>query len=174
MSLPKYLPHYTLADHRQWEGDWELWDGVPVAMTPSPFGPHQKLVAKLAQRLLNAIDAAACDDCTVVVELDWIVNDETVVRPDISVVCNADLDRFIETPPSLVVEVLSDSTEHKDRTAKFELYQSQGVRYYLMIDSRDGTSELHSLNESGRYRSMPVAGHIPLQLHTHCEIQLTL
>ena len=41
MSIaPKYQPHYTVDDYQHWEGDWELWNGVAVAMAPSPFGPH--------------------------------------------------------------------------------------------------------------------------------------
>ncbi|WP_261344782.1 hypothetical protein [Neorhodopirellula pilleata] len=27
-ALRKYVPHYTFADYRTWEGDWELWDGI--------------------------------------------------------------------------------------------------------------------------------------------------
>jgi hypothetical protein len=40
-TAPRYLPHYTVADHAAWEGDWELLDGVALAMTPSPFWGRQ-------------------------------------------------------------------------------------------------------------------------------------
>ena len=30
------LPHYSYQDYRRWEGDWELIEGIPYAMTPSP------------------------------------------------------------------------------------------------------------------------------------------
>ena len=47
-TAPRYLPHYTVADHAAWQGDWELLDGVAVAMTPSPFGPHAERLSRLA------------------------------------------------------------------------------------------------------------------------------
>ncbi len=173
MPAPKYIPHYTVADYEQWEGSWELWNGTAVAMTPSPFGRHQKVLARLAQRLLNAIDAAGCERCEVVVELDWIIDDDTVVRPDLSVVCNADSDRYIDQPPALIIEVLSASTEAKDRSAKFALYEQQSVRYYILIDPDTMQSERYELAENGAYQPM----HSPattLSLHQNSQIQLQL
>ncbi len=46
----KYIPNYTLTDYRRWEGDWELWDGIPVSMSPSPFGTHQWAATQIANR----------------------------------------------------------------------------------------------------------------------------
>jgi hypothetical protein len=77
-TAPRYLPRYTAADHAAWEGDWELLDGVAVAMTPSPFGPHAEKLSRLAAILWNAIDAAGCH-ATVLAKLDWIVAADTVV-----------------------------------------------------------------------------------------------
>ena len=37
------LPNYTYADYAQWEGRWELMDGVPFAMAPSPSFQHQSV-----------------------------------------------------------------------------------------------------------------------------------
>ncbi|WP_457626586.1 hypothetical protein [Persephonella sp.] len=33
----KYLPNYTVEDYKQWEGDWELIEGIAYAMVPSPL-----------------------------------------------------------------------------------------------------------------------------------------
>jgi hypothetical protein len=44
---PRYEPHYSVSDYLQWEGDWELWNGTAVAMSPSPLGPHERAAAKL-------------------------------------------------------------------------------------------------------------------------------
>ena len=46
-TASKYDPHYTVADYEQWSGDWELWKGTAVAMTPSPFGKLQLVGANL-------------------------------------------------------------------------------------------------------------------------------
>jgi len=40
-------PRYIYEDYRHWQGDWELIDGYPFAMAPSPYGKHQKLMGRL-------------------------------------------------------------------------------------------------------------------------------
>ena len=132
-ASPNYLPHYTFADYASWQGDWELWHGVPVAMTPSPVGTHQWLAGQIMRQFLNSLEPN-CDDCFVLMETDWIVAEDTVVRPDVVIVCGSFPERHIVEPPRLIVEVLSPSTEEKDRTAKRELYASQSVEFYLLAD----------------------------------------
>jgi len=171
MGFPKYLPHYTVADYQQWAGDWELWDGVAVAMTPSPFGKHQKAITRLAQMLLNELDRVQCNDCEVAVELDWIIETDLVVRPDVSLCCGSNIDKYIEVAPKLIAEVLSVSTQHKDTTAKFELYANEGVTYYAIIDL-DGDRECYELR-SGRYEKRST-GTIELQLAPDCAISIDL
>ena len=46
--MPAYvLEKYTYEDYKQWEGDWELIDGIPQAMAPSPALKHQFIIMKL-------------------------------------------------------------------------------------------------------------------------------
>ena len=33
-SAIRYSPCYTVDDHATWEGDWELWNGVTVCVSP--------------------------------------------------------------------------------------------------------------------------------------------
>ena len=84
----KYAPHYRVDDYRQWKGDWELWDGIAIAMSPSHIGPHQAVLVALASELRGALRDASCN-ATVLVELDWIIKNDTVVRPDVIVVRGA-------------------------------------------------------------------------------------
>jgi len=87
MSIaPKYLPSYTIDDYQKWEGNWELIDGVPLAMS-SPFAPHARIVTRLARMIGNAIENQKCQ-CEVYTNLDWIVAKDTVIRPDLMVVCD--------------------------------------------------------------------------------------
>jgi hypothetical protein len=52
MSSPvKILPHYTYADYVQWEGQWELIDDIPYAMSPSPVPKHQRIANNLGGRI---------------------------------------------------------------------------------------------------------------------------
>lgn len=132
-ATPKHIPHYTVDDYRRWEGDWELIDGVAIALTPSPFGPHERIVSRLARMLGNQVERCGCH-CEIYTNLDWIVDQDTVVRPDVMVVCGEQPPRHLERPPDLVAEVLSESTRPRDLTAKRELYREQQVRHYLIVD----------------------------------------
>ena len=37
------VEYYTYDDYCQWKGDWELIDGVPLAMAPAHMIQHQAL-----------------------------------------------------------------------------------------------------------------------------------
>lgn len=56
--------------------------------------------------------------------------------------------------PDLIVEVLSPSTEARDRGVKFTDYALHGVREYWIIDPVDETVELHQL-EGDTYPPAP-------------------
>ncbi len=173
-AFPKYLPHYTLADYALWQGDWELWQGVPVAMTPSPFGRHQWIAGQIMRQFLNSLDAT-CEDCFVLMETDWIVAEDTVVRPDIVIVCGPFPERHIVEPPRLVVEVLSPSTEDKDRTAKMDLYASQSVVFYLLVDPIGQRVEAFQRDaDTGKFVTMPAADTLAFELESNCIARLEL
>ena len=101
MSSVAYIPRYTIADYLQWEGDWELWEGIPVSMAPSLGYHHQIATTGFAAEIRTQLKSNdACDACRVVVELDWHVNAATVVRPDVLVVCEEVTGEWIEHSPS--------------------------------------------------------------------------
>jgi len=162
-TAPRYLPRYTASDRATWEGDWELLDGVAVAMTPSPHGRHAERLARLAALFWNAIDASGCR-ATVLAEIDWIVADDTVVRPDLVVVCGPAPPRHVEHPPAFVAEILSAATRTRDLSIKRELYEASGVRWYLISDPDEGASSLLRLGATGRYEALPATGKHTLDL----------
>lgn len=126
------LPRYTVAERDGWEDDWELVDGVPFAMSPSPGPRHQSLLGSLLTELTVALDR--CPECRVLPELDWRIDSATVLRPDISVVCRDVGERaHLVVAPELVVEIVSPSTATRDEGIKRRLYAAQGVRYYLLL-----------------------------------------
>ena len=172
MSLaPKYLPHYTLADYQQWEGDWELWSGIPVAMTPSPFGKHQALAARVIQLLRNELDAVG-STCEVLHEIDWVISDDTVIRPDVLIVGGGIPEQHVTEIPFLIVEVLSPSTAEKDRGAKFELYRQQGVAWYVILDPVQQTHEIYAHNAAGTYELWTSPEPPTITLPDHRQIRL--
>ncbi len=169
MALPQYIPRYTVDEYRSWPGDWELWQGIPVAMSPSADAVHQRIAGRIVRWLGNALDGAGCELCQVYYELDWVVDDSTVLRPDVLVVCGEQPTKFVEAPPQLIVEVLSDSTRDRDLVFKRALYERCGVAFYLTVDPRSGWTQLLQLDEGGRYDDAP---HREVQLSSRCRLSL--
>ena len=132
-SAPRYIPHYTFEDYRHWKGEWELWFGTAVATGPSPFAPHERCVSRIARSFGNQIDSLGCT-CEVYTNLDWIVANDVIVRPDVMVVCGEQPEQHLQRSPSVAVEVISPATVTKDREHKMALYERQQVRHYLIAD----------------------------------------
>jgi Uma2 family endonuclease len=80
--------------------------------------------------------------------IDWVIDDENVVQPDVAVFCEDYEDKkfFTKTPP-LIVEVLSLSTALKDVTTKFSLYEKKGVKYYVIINPKTEELEIFELKD---------------------------
>jgi Uma2 family endonuclease len=127
----KYLPHYTYDDYKNWEGDWELIDGIPYAMAP-PTRKHQILMTLIFQQVFKQVEVCS-RDCQVLFEVNWIVNTSTVVRPDLLVVCYDKSEDFVRKTPEVVFEIVSPSSAIKDENIKFLLYQQEGVKYYVLF-----------------------------------------
>jgi Uma2 family endonuclease len=172
-TAPKYIPHYTVEDYQLWEGDWELWDGVAIAMTPSPFGKHGSLLMRIGTALSIALHESNCD-ANAIAEVDWIVSDDTVVRPDLSLVCGAPPERHIESAPALVVEILSASTRERDLHWKRDLFQQQSVPWYLIIDTDNDTLDPLRLDEKGVYQSVECDHRLKVDLCGHCVLDVHL
>jgi hypothetical protein len=51
MSILPVMETYTVKDYLQWEGDWELIQGQPLAMSPSAVVDHQVTSFAIAQQL---------------------------------------------------------------------------------------------------------------------------
>lgn len=126
----RYLPHYTYEDYLKWQGDWELVEGIPYAMA-SPEFPHQKAFVNLLRYLADLLEEKECN-CFVVGDLDWIASEDTVLRPDLVVLCEEPQD-YIRKTPELVIEIVSDSSKFMDELVKFEKYEELGVPYYVLV-----------------------------------------
>jgi Uma2 family endonuclease len=142
----KYRPHYTYDDYCQWEGKWELIEGMPYAMSPSPVPAHQRASLLLSIQFEKAL--SCCKNCKIYPPLDWKITDDTIVQPDLLVVCDKIEKKYLDFAPSLIIEIISPSTASKDRGEKMELYQSQGVKYYIIVDPQFKKTEVYELVKS--------------------------
>ncbi len=140
------LPHYTYDDYVQWEGKWELISGIAYAMAPAPSIEHQSISQSIAGELYNALKA--CDTCRAQLPVDWQISNDTVVQPDNMVICGdmRGTTKLLSTP-SVVFEILSPATSHKDRSTKFKLYEAAGVLYYVIVSPDTKVSEIYKLHE---------------------------
>ena len=148
-TAPRYpLQRRTLEDYRSWQGDWELVDGFPVAMSPSPFGPHERMVDDIADQFKAQLRREQCH-CRIYRNLDWIISAHDVVRPDLIIVCGEQPERHLDTTPELCVEVLSDAMRRHDQLVKRPLYRDHGVPFYLIAQPGSDSVQLF-VNEEGR------------------------
>jgi len=148
MSAVKLLPYYTYKDYCNWEGRWELIDGIPYAMSPAPSPHHQWIVVNIVSELRAAIKKSKCKHCKVYDFVDVKVEEDTILQPDASIVCGAIHKKYVDFPPTLVVEILSDSTALKDRITKFSIYEKFGIKYYLIVEPEKESVEIYSLEDS--------------------------
>jgi len=149
---------FTLDQWRTWpEGErWELIGGVAYAMSPAPRVPHQRLSLSLSSALNAFLEGKDCEPFYAPVDVFLPKGDpdssDTVVQPDVFVVCDPDKvqDDGIHGAPDFVVEVLSDSTAYKDLTVKKELYERSGVQEYWLVNPQNGSVFPYVLID-GRY-----------------------
>lgn len=165
----KILPHYTYDDWVNWEGKWELIEGIPFAMSPTPIPEHQRVAAEMQTELVLALRKAHCKKCRAYQPIDYKISDSTILQPDILIVCGEIRKKYLDFPPALIVEILSPSTALKDRHTKYELYQQQRVKYYLIVDFEKKTIEAYQLkNES--YHLLSNDSSYEFRLEENCSI----
>lgn len=137
-----YSEKYTVEDYRLWQGDWELIRGEAFAMTPSPNFLHQQISGKIFRQLDEKLEK--CTHCNAVFETDVEFSEYIVVRPDCMVICYEPEDKLTKAP-ELVFEVISKSTAKRDEILKFDLYQSEGVSYYIIVYPEHRKAKLYEL-----------------------------
>jgi Uma2 family endonuclease len=147
MSNLAYIEYYTKDDYELWKGDWELIYGQPYSMSPSPMFGHQYLNMKISRQLDQQLDN--CQSCYALFETDVEFSDDTILRPDCMVICYEPIDKITKTP-EVIFEVISKSTAKKDETLKFDIYEKEGVKYYILVYPEIKKAKLYKLKD-GRY-----------------------
>jgi len=149
-ALKQYQAYYTVSEWEHWQDAWELIDGVPYCMSPAPSFRHQRINTKILIQVEKALNS--CKKCQVIMPIDWQISEDTVVQPDISVICKEVTGKRLLEPPTAIFEILSSSTVKKDRTIKFDLFQEQGVKYYIIVNPEDDSIEIYMLDSYVKYQ----------------------
>ena len=145
------LPQYTYDDYIGWEGRWELIAGIPYAMVPAPAKKHQRINLKIAAQLDSLLEN--CELCVTYLPIDWQIDENTVVQPDVLIVCGDNLDETkLSITPVLVFEILSPSTDRKDRIIKYRLYENAGVKYYCIVEPETKSADIFELKPGDKQK----------------------
>ena len=135
---------YSYDDYRLWEGNWELMDGIAVSMSPAPMRKHQSVASEIIYNIRTQLDD--CELCEVLGEVDYKISDDTVLRPDIVLICGETNDSYLTKAPEIIVEIISKSTAKRDENYKFEMYEKEKVKYYIIVYPDDLKAKVFKLD----------------------------
>lgn len=134
------LSQITWRDVQQTPDDGKRREAIEgeLYVTAAPSFRHQRISHRLAVALHELLEKPGHGIlATAPVGVEFPATGEGV-QPDIVFVSEARrgiiADDWIRGAPDLVVEVLSPSTEDRDRSLKLKLYRRQGVPRYWIVD----------------------------------------
>lgn len=150
LSEAEYLERERLSDEKH-----ELVNGELIAMAGASFG-HALIATNIAGALRQRLAERPCR----VVSADVRVNVAATglyAYPDVIVICGRPefhpKDSQTLRNPTILVEVLSDSTELYDRGAKFAHYQNlASLREYLLVSQKERVVERYERLDGGGWR----------------------
>ncbi|MCL2320191.1 MAG: Uma2 family endonuclease [Treponema sp.] len=150
---------FTYADYKAWElkprERFELIHGVAYAMAdPNLF--HQQIVAMLTGEFYTFLKDKTCRvipspfDVRLFYEEDE--SDDTVVQPDLVVVCDPDKlgEEGCRGAPDMVVEILSPTNTAIEMERKLNLYREALVREYWIVDPKNKHISIYRM-QNGEY-----------------------
>ena len=153
---------WTYADYKAWElkpGErYEIMYGEAYAMA-APSAYHQSMLGEMFRQFATFLIGKPCKvypapyDVRLFYEEDE--SDDTVVQPDITVVCDKEKrgPEGCRGAPDFVAEILSPSNTAIEMQMKFNLYREAGVREYWVLDSKNKELTVTLFDDDGRTTS---------------------
>lgn len=141
-TVDSFLEWERLQDER-----YELLDGLTCAMTGGTL-KHNMIVGNLRHVLRTAVPAT----CLVFSENVKVIVDESVTYPDVLVTCAPVDDDNVDhvDSPTLIVEVLSNSTQAYDRGRKWLAYQRiPSLQQYVLVSQDEARIESYRRADEG-------------------------
>ena len=137
INLPEEKATYTYQDYKSFPDELrcEILDGEIYDMTPSPTTIHHAVTFRIGYLLEKHMESRGHPCRVFLAPTDVILSDKDVVQPDVLVVCDRSKikEAGIFGAPEVVFEVISPSTEAKDRKKKRDQFERFGVKEYLMV-----------------------------------------
>ena len=145
---------YTCEDYLSWKDDIrrELIDGA-VKLMSGVNRWHAKVSSRVYRFLANFFDKP--NYMIFYAPFDVFLSDNTVVQPDIGIVCDLSKvrDNGIYGAPDFLVEIISPSSVNYDFREKFSLYEKHGVKEYWIVDPKSQFVKVFLLQSDGQYDS---------------------
>ncbi|WP_105617193.1 type II toxin-antitoxin system prevent-host-death family antitoxin [Vallitalea okinawensis] len=114
-----------------------------IYLLDSPNVSHQDILGRLYVIFLERFKGKKCRPFIAPFDVHFRkkdIKDPDVMQPDLLVACDLEgnvneKDRYIGTP-TLVLEILSQSTRSKDMVDKLSTYMTSGVKEYWIVDPK--------------------------------------
>ncbi len=143
---------FTYEDYLHFPEDkrYEIIDGE-VSLAPSPDKIHQDISRNLEFILWEFVKK---NDLGLVyyAPFDVVLSEIDIVQPDLIFVSKERklivTEKNIQGAPDMVIEILSPSSQYKDKVIKAELYKKFGVREYWLIDPQEKQITLYDFGSS--------------------------
>jgi Uma2 family endonuclease len=130
----------------------ELWNGE-IIMSPAPHPDHQRIVGKFYYQLQSFVTERRLGE-VLLSPCDVVLTQKRVVQPDVLFIAAARrqiIKNHIAGVPDLAMEVISETSWHRDRIHKKSLYEQFGLPEYWIIDPDSETIEVFTLTK-GAYQ----------------------
>ncbi len=151
----------TYGDYLTWDDDqrYEIIEGKLYNLAPAPHRKHQKVSLEMIVQFYDYLKNKKCELYEAPFDVRLPEGDEadrdvkTVVQPDIVVICDREkLDkRGCRGAPDLIIEIMSESSEDRDKKVKKELYEKHGVKEYWIVDYSKKQVEVYLLDKNNKY-----------------------
>ncbi|MBV9019598.1 MAG: Uma2 family endonuclease [Ktedonobacteraceae bacterium] len=154
MAVHKYptidVDDYLMLDQNSKNARYEYLDGE-LRMLAGGSNYHSAIISRLSSILERHLESTSC----------WVYNSDMKfklcesrhVYPDVMVSCDQrdqEPEQTVIHYPTLVIEVLSPSTEATDRGEKLLYYQEYPtIQEYVMVDSQSIRIEVYHREEDG-------------------------
>jgi Uma2 family endonuclease len=136
----------TVAEFQAWHARqperWEFVEGRPRLMAPASM---KHTITKA--NVFRALDRALAErGCTVLIDGAQILTDEISAIPDVVVTCAPiDLSTPVVAEPTIIVEVMSPSSEADDTLRKWFAYRTiASLKHYLVLSQDQRLVQIHS------------------------------
>ncbi len=165
MAIPQKKPHVTVEEYlileREAEDKSGYYNGEIFAMAGASR-MHCLISSNAIRELGNRLRGKGCTPYGSDLRIE-IPATGLFTYPDVSVICEPSLmsahDAETATNPTLILEVLSDSTEAYDRGGKFANYRAlTSFREYVLVSQKEPLVEVFFRHDDGTWQLTPITG----------------